>query len=373
MYIHHIRGKLKVEDETVLGSKAVRILSLNGGGVRGLFTISVLAEIEQLVENTTVQKDVKIGNYFDLITGTSIGGILALGLAEGKSARELKDVFYEQGHKIFPRKEYVDGFFKKCKKLIGPTYKTEPLRETIVEMIGDSITFNDLHRRVMIPTVNLSTGRPQFFKTPHNRCFNRDGNLKLVDAALATSAAPTYFEPYFVDDLKAYFVDGGLVANDPSFVGLHEVFGDMKDDFPEINYSDIHILNVGTMGEEYALSPKLLSSKNMLKRGYLGIWGIGERLVLSTMTSNQLLHKYMLIRELKANNAIDNYISLDSRVPNEASSDITLDNSSKSSLDNLATRGKQLASEEFSKNKSLKLLFSRPAKPFKPNVIKELK
>ncbi|MEZ9447435.1 MULTISPECIES: CBASS cGAMP-activated phospholipase [Vibrio] len=347
-------------------TERVRVLSLNGGGIRGLFTISVLAEIEQIIENQSGAKDVKVGDYFDLITGTSIGGILALGLAEGKSARQLKGVFYARGNDIFPRQRFLDSVIKSVKKLILPTYSSSPLRDAIVEMIGDEITFDDLTRRVMIPTVNLSTGRPQFFKTPHNPNFTRDGRLKLVDAALATSAAPTYFAPHFWQDLGAYFADGGLVANNPSFVGLHEVFGDMKSDFPHATYSDVHILNIGTMGEEYAISPEVLASKK--KQGYFGLWGTGERLVLTTMTTNQLLHQYMLQRQLIAHDASGNYVSLDSRVPNEASKDITLDNSSNSSLNNLATRGQQLATEEYAKNPALRAFFSKPAKPFKTLV-----
>ncbi|HCG8131167.1 TPA: cGAMP-activated phospholipase CapV [Vibrio parahaemolyticus] len=350
--------------DNLLPSNAIRVLSLNGGGVRGLFTISVLAELERILEESSSEKTIKIGDYFDLITGTSIGGLLALGLAEGKSARELKDVFYSKGDKIFPQYKWFNNPLKTIKKAFGATYKTEPLKEAIIEMIGEKTTFNDLNRRVMIPTVNLSTGRPQFFKTPHNPNFTRDGPLKLVDAALATSAAPTYFEPYFCEDLKAYFADGGLVANNPSFVGLHEVFGDMKTDFPDASYSDIHVLNVGTMGEEYALSPKILRAK----KGYLGMWGLGERLVLTTMTANQILHQFMLARELSVHGAVGNYINLDSRVPNEAAGDITLDNSSIEALDNLASRGQQLANEEFARDKRLELIFSRPAEPFKSKV-----
>ncbi|CAH7449728.1 cGAMP-activated phospholipase [Vibrio chagasii] len=347
--------------DNVLPQSAIRVLSLNGGGVRGLFTISVLAELERIIEESSDGECVKIGDYFDLITGTSIGGLLALGLAEGKSARELKEVFYSKSDKIFPKYRFFDRLIKVFKKAFGATYQTGPLKEAIIEMIGEGTTFNDLEKRVMIPTVNLSTGRPQFFKTPHNPEFNRDGTLKLFDAALATSAAPTYFDPYFCEDLKAYFADGGLVANNPSFVGLHEVFGDMKADFPDATYSDIHVLNVGTMGEEYALSPKLLGAK----KGYFGMWGVGERLVLTTMTSNQILHQFMLSRELRVHGVENNYISLDSRVPNEASGDITLDNSSVDALDNLASRGKQLANESYARDKRLKLIFASPAKPFK--------
>ena len=343
--------------------KRIQVLSLNGGGVRGLFTISVLAELEHIIEAKSQNKDVRIGNYFDLITGTSIGGILALALAQGKSARELKQIFFDRGSHIFPKYKFFDREIKFCKRLFRPLYDSEPLRETIAQMISEDLTFNDLNRRVMIPTVNLSTGRPQFFKTPHNPNFTRDGRYKLIDAAMATSAAPTYFSPHYWKDFGAYFADGGLVANNPSFVGLHEVFGDMQSDFPNATHSNIHILNVGTMGEEYVISPDLLQRKK--KRGYMGLWGTGEKLVHSTMTSNQLLHQYMLIRELSAKGAENNFVNLDSRVPNEAANEITLDNSAKSALDNLASRGQQLVTEQYAKNDLLKKFFLEIAPSFK--------
>ncbi len=343
-----------------ISSSDVKILSLNGGGVRGLFTINVLAEIERIIEQKTGQKDVKIGEYFDLITGTSIGGILALGLAAGKSARELEAVFREQAPLIFPpRRSWVNKF----RAAFSPRYRSQPLFNAVANMIGTKTTFDDLDRRVMIPTVNLSTGKPQFFKTPHNPMFNRDGRIALIDAAMATSAAPTYFKPHHCKVLDAYFADGGLVANNPSFIALHEVFRDMESDFPDVTVSNVKILNIGTLGEEYTVSPTALEAKR--NNGYFGLWGLGERLVLTTMTANQQLHKAMLERELRSHSASDNYVYLDDTVPNEAASDITLDNARPGSLRNLASRGKQLATNEFTKNIRLQAFFKEFAAPFK--------
>lgn len=337
----------------------VKILSLNGGGARGLFTINVLAEIERIIEQQTGKSNVKAGEYFDLITGTSIGGILALGLAAGKSARELESVFRDQAPSIFPNRIF---WYKKLRAVFGARYSSKPLSDAVTSMIGAETTFGDLNRRVMIPAVNLSTGKPQFFKTPHNPSFNRDIRLTLLDAAMATSAAPTYFAPHYCEDLDAYFADGGLVANNPSFIGLHEVLRDMKYDFADATVADVKILNIGTLGEEYTISPAALSAK--YNNGYLGLWGLGERLVLTTMTANQQLHKSMLERELRTHNALDNYVYLDDVIPNEAASDITLDNASDSSLRNLASRGKQLATTEFTKNSRLRAFFDHPSRPF---------
>jgi patatin-like phospholipase/acyl hydrolase len=346
-------------DNVDIDHQSVKVLSLNGGGVKGLFTVTVLAEIERILTVKT-QKEVKIGDYFDLITGTSIGGILALGLASGKSARELEKIFTEEAQSIFPKSFGFVSFFR---LLFSHKYKSRPLQKVVTKMVGQETTFNDLTRRVVIPSVNLATGKPQFFKTQHNPDFTRDGRLKLIDAAMATSAAPTYFQPHYCKDLSSYFVDGGLVANDPSLIGYLEVFSDMKSDFPEVTPKNVRILNIGTLSDEYIISPKSIRSK--WRSGYVGLWGKGERLVLTTMTVNQILHSNMLQRELMKNECPENYVNLDTPIPNEAANEITLDNASDSSLLTLSACGKQIATEEFTKNPHLKSFFNDLAKPFK--------
>lgn len=345
--------------DVLQSSEPIKVLALNGGGVRGLFTITLLAELESIIEKREKRENVKIGDYFDLITGTSIGGILALGLASGKSARELQKTFETSAPDIFP----VNRFrLKKWIQLFYPIYRSEPLYETVKSMIGDDTKFDDLERRVMITSLNLSTGKPKFFKTPHNPMFTLDGEIKLIDAAMATSAAPTYFKPHFISTLNHYFVDGGLVSNNPSFIGVREVLIDMKDDFPNAEPKDVKILNIGTLSENYCISPKTLSKK--CSKGYLGLWGMGERLVLITMTANQHLQRFMLLRELKVLGISNNYVEIDETIPNEASSDITLDNASQSSLDALKGMGKKLGAERYTEVKELNDFFLKTAKPF---------
>lgn len=338
----------------------IKVLALNGGGVRGLFTITLLAELEAIIEKREKRENVKIGDYFDLITGTSIGGILALGLASGKSARELKKAFEENVQHIFSLKRFKQ---KKWWHLLRRSiYESEPLYETVKNMIGDTIKFENLNKRVMITSVNLSTGKPKFFKTPHNPMFTVDLDIRLIDAAMATSAAPTYFKPHYIKELGHYFADGGLVANNPSFVGVREILIDMKKDFPEAKPEDIHILNIGTLSEDYCVSPAVLS-KNCDK-GYFRLWGMGERIVLTTMTANQHLQRFMLLREFRALNIEKNYVEIDAIIPNEAASEITLDNATFSSLDALRGMGKKLGAERYTEDSELRKFFLKPAKPF---------
>lgn len=341
-------------------SEKIKVLALNGGGVRGLFTITLLAELEAIIEKREKLENVKIGDYFDLITGTSIGGILALGLASGKSARELKQAFEDNAQHIFPLKRFKQ---KKWWNLLRRSiYESEPLYETVKSMIGDTIKFEDLNKRVMITSVNLSTGRPKFFKTPHNPMFTFDREIRLIDAAMATSAAPTYFKPHYIEKLDHYFADGGLVANNPSFVGIREVLIDMKKDFPNAKPEDVKILNIGTLSEDYCISPATLSNK--CGKGYLGLWNMGERIVLTTMTANQHLQRFMLLREFKALNIEKNYVEIDETIPNEAASEITLDNASESSLKSLRGMGKKLGAERYTEDAELRKFFLKPAKPF---------
>lgn len=339
---------------------SIKVLALNGGGVRGLFTITLLAELEAIIEKHEKRANVKIGDYFDLITGTSIGGILALGLASGKSARELKQAFEENAQHIFPLKRFKQ---KRWWHLLRRSiYESEPLYETVKSMIGDTIKFEDLNKRVMITSVNLSTGRPKFFKTPHNPMFTFDREIRLIDAAMATSAAPTYFKPHYIEKLGHYFADGGLVANNPSFVGIREVLIDMKADFPDAEPKDVKVLNIGTLSEDYCISPNTLSKK--CGKGYLGLWNMGERIVLTTMTANQHLQRFMLLREFKAHNIEKNYVEIDATIPNEAASEITLDNATSSSLDALRGMGKKLGAERYTEDPELRKFFLKPVKPF---------
>lgn len=337
----------------------VKVLSLNGGGVRGLYTVSVLAEIERIIELKSGEENVCIGDYFDLISGTSIGGIVALALASGKSARSVKIEFYRSAAKIFPPKS---AGLKLLQRMWRPLYSSQALSEAITGMIGSQIKFEDLRRRVMIPAVNLTTGRPQFFKTPHNPRFTRDASLKIFDAAMATSAAPTYFAPHYCEDLNAHFADGGLVANNPSYVSYLEVLNDMDCDFKGVVPQDVKVLNVGTLGEEYSIKPKSLGSSH--SGGYLGLWGGGESLVLTTMTANQHLHGFMLNRELKKFGCADNYVVLTDQVSNEAASEITLDNASESVLANLMARAKATVTQRYASDEHLKSFFKEKTAQF---------
>ncbi len=192
-----------------------KILSIDGGGIKGLFSACVLHEIERANGRLT--------DHFDMLCGTSTGGLIALGLAAGKLAGEIVQFYKEWGSTIFPRagwfhrRRRAAGFF-----VGGGKYSDANLKRAVNEILG-TLRVRDANSYLCIPTVNLTTASPWLFKTDHDGELTRDSDILLSDIALATSAAPFYFPVAVSQDIPGgQYVDGGLWANNPAFVGLIE-------------------------------------------------------------------------------------------------------------------------------------------------------
>ena len=194
-----------------------QILSLSGGGFLGLYSIAVLANIER-------HTGTRIANHFDLLAGTSIGGILALALAAEVPAEEIQNAFDDNGQRIFgtsPQpKSGLFAFIDVTSRLWRSKYDAAARRDTIEGILDADMRIGDLKHPVIVPAVNLTQGAPQLFKTPHHENFKLDHKLRVVDVALATSAAPTYFPLATIGD--SIYTDGGLYANSPDLLALHE-------------------------------------------------------------------------------------------------------------------------------------------------------
>lgn len=170
------------------------ILSLDGGGIRGVYSAVILS---RLIERFPKLK-------FDLHAGTSTGGILALALASGLEANEIVDMYRNHGPTIF--KKSWTRLFK------GPKYGNEGLKTALTTVFG-SATLGQIRDPVLIPAFDLSSEKerpvrwkPKFF----DNVVRANAHWKVVDVALATSAAPTYFPAH------KGFIDGGVVCNNPS-------------------------------------------------------------------------------------------------------------------------------------------------------------
>ena len=209
-----------------------RILSLDGGGIKGTFTASVVANLENMAGTP-------LAPYFDLITGTSTGGIIALALGSGLSGSEILEFYMKKGPQIFPSTGMHQRLQHTMKHLVRPKHSSEVLKKHLVEVFGKKL-LGESGSRLVIPCFDCNAGRVQLFKTAHHARFVQDYKMPTVDIALATSAAPTYFSVFTSQDGQS-FLDGGVWANCPVLVGLLEAIYVLR-----INPLDIDVLSIGT-------------------------------------------------------------------------------------------------------------------------------
>lgn len=193
------------------------ILTLDGGGARGYLCAKILEHIETYL-NTVAGRVLPLGAYFDLIAGTSTGGIIALALATGHRAGQIANFYEAHLPDIFGAVMRRRVFAR----YLRPKYRSAALRRAVQDIFGEN-TLNDVQTDVCAVAVSLLNARPHIFRSDYLQSVPTSGDEKLVDVALATSAAPTYFRTQSIRDLSN-LADGGLCANNPTLVGLAEAF-----------------------------------------------------------------------------------------------------------------------------------------------------
>ena len=174
-----------------------KVLAIDGGGIKGVFPASFLATVEDSLKSP-------VADYFDLIVGTSTGGIIALGLGLGMSAAEICDLYERMGPEVFVKR----GPLHKVSSALFAKYSREPLKTFLSEAFGDR-QLGEASTRLVIPSVNFETGEIHIYKTSHHPKLERDYKEKVVDVALATAAAPAYF-PAHTDSNGLPLIDGGI-------------------------------------------------------------------------------------------------------------------------------------------------------------------
>jgi patatin-like phospholipase/acyl hydrolase len=184
-----------------------RILSIDGGGICGILPVSVLAELERRYLDGN-----SITAYFDLIAGTSTGGIIALGLARDMTAAEIQEIYMERGNLIFPPCSWIGRLYRLAARGHRYLYERGPLQDELMRMFGDS-ALGEAKSRLCIPAFEGRYGEPWIYKTPHHPDYKRDRFASMVSVGLATAAAPTFFEA--LPNNGYTMVDGGLWANNP--------------------------------------------------------------------------------------------------------------------------------------------------------------
>jgi len=194
-----------------------RILSIDGGGIRGLIPATLLGSLERATGQPA-------RDHFELVAGTSTGAILAAGVAAGFSGDQLATLYRRRGPELF-RQVPVLGVLRRI--LTGQLYDVRRLREMIAEELGDKAGWriNDVPTDIMITAKSLDDGHPWYFvKDRPGARPGRTGKLPLVDCVTASAAAPTYFAPWLVEGV-GLLVDGGTgVAGNPVYQACVEAF-----------------------------------------------------------------------------------------------------------------------------------------------------
>jgi patatin-like phospholipase/acyl hydrolase len=203
-----------------------QILALDGGGAKGLFSADILAHLER-------DLGVRIRDHFDLIAGTSTGGIIALALGAGLSPSEIVELYQELTANVFPSSRRLNPA-----RLFRSAYSQDALAETLESVFGDR-RLEDSAKRLIIPAWDLRTNKVHVFKTPHHPRLTRDRAVRMVDVALATTAAPTFLPVARVAGGR--LIDGGVWANNPSVVAIAEATSTLG-----APLELVHVLNIGT-------------------------------------------------------------------------------------------------------------------------------
>ncbi|MDE0312846.1 MAG: CBASS cGAMP-activated phospholipase [Caldilineaceae bacterium] len=205
--INHRRNQLPWPER-----QEFRILSIDGGGIKGIFPAAFLAGLEK-----RYLEGASVAQYFDLIAGTSTGGIIALGLGAGHTAAALGELYLRRGREIFPPQRRLGRLWGSACQLVRFRYGRNAISRALDETFGQ-LTFGESTSRLCIPSFDGRHSDVYVFKTPHHPDYKLDGRETMSKVAAATSAAPTYFRP--VDDGGFTFVDGGVWCNNPVMVGL---------------------------------------------------------------------------------------------------------------------------------------------------------
>jgi hypothetical protein len=200
-----------------------RVLSFDGGGIRGLYHAKLLESLEK--------KGLDVVQRADILAGTSTGAIVAAALAIGKSPEDISKLFIDVGQKVFPARCW---FSRKTAWLsAAPSYSSAVLRAALEEQLGKR-KLGDCTKRLMIPAISLTQYKLKIFDSKDEG----DKESNLVDVVLASAAAPTYFLPAKVGDI--YYVDGGLCCNNPGFRAVAQLVRD------EVELSRIYLLSIST-------------------------------------------------------------------------------------------------------------------------------
>ncbi len=243
-----------------------KILCCDGGGIRGLITALLIQDLNESFKGFIEKADG--------FAGTSTGGLIALGLTRGNDIDQIVEIYKTKGSEIFTpngwfgakadRDELTDEELLAGPGLTGCQYKSDGLKKLAEQLLGDA-RLSDSKKMVAVNAAQLWDGSSWHSRTLSSLPGNAFRDVSMVDAALATSAAPTYFPPHEVSEDLGYFVDGGLFANNPVMTAVSEVLGGNRVD----DLEDIRVLSLGTGQDSQGIPPSVFKAYKPLDWGAL--------------------------------------------------------------------------------------------------------
>lgn len=275
-----------------------RILSLDGGGIRGALTLGYLKKIETILREKENDPNLLLSDYFDLIGGTSTGSIIAAALAIGMSVDDIVTMYMELGGKIFGKK---NDWWKPWEtlKFLKASYDYAALEENLKKVFGDiTLGSNKIKTGLCIVAKRADTNSVwPLINHPNGQFYDSDKgknkNIFLWQAVRASSAAPTYFVPQMIDvgdGQRAAFVDGGVsMANNPSLTLL--MVATLKG-FPfhwQMGEDKLEVVSVGT---GYSIFRKKTGE---IEEAWLGTWAqnVPDMLMQDASWQNQIVLQWL--------------------------------------------------------------------------------
>ncbi|HPU19529.1 MAG TPA: CBASS cGAMP-activated phospholipase [Alicycliphilus sp.] len=261
----------------------VRVLSLSGGGYRGLFTAALIRALEARL-GPDPARPTPFGQRFDLIAGTSIGGILATALSCRATGAALQALLQRRGSSIFPPMR-----LRGLRKLLGRApYDPQRLRSAICELLPDAEQqlLGQHAPALLLTTVNWTTSKLQLLGSRPTLGQRDQLGLTLMDAMLATSAAPAHFPVHSFQHHR--FVDGGLAANAPDLHALQCA----QQMYPG---AEVHMLSIGTANPLHGRDPSAVPGRGLMWAGPVIelVTSAQEMLAVQECAARMGTHRYL--------------------------------------------------------------------------------
>lgn len=347
-------------------TSVVTVLTIDGGGVRGIIPATLLSFLESKLQEIDGPA-ARISDYFDVIAGTSTGGLMTTMLVVPDennrpqySANDIKEFYFYHAPKIFPQISRI-AFLNKVAnffgEVVGPKYDGKYLR-SITREILQNITLNQTLTDIIIPTFDIKRLQPMIFTTDDAKEFVWK-NALLSDVCISTSAAPTFFPPHYFETVDADgtyrsfdLIDGGVAANNPTQVAITHILKEIligKRKFSDIESIDSSRMLVLSLGTGIPKRSEKYDSRTASKWGLLNwVFDNGSSPIFdiySDASSDMVdIHVSTLFRSL---NAEKNYLRIqeDNLVGDTSSVDIATDENMKA----LEDVGKKLLDEKVSR------------------------